>query len=80
MLLFQLECLAQGSGFKDAFSISLDIKMPILCTYCKSLFCTNFRNKFLNIVVPSFSTQRLHQLHLQVEQLKEENYAMETCK
>ena len=37
-------------------------------------------SKFVNIVVSSFSTQRLHQLQQQVEQLKEENYAMETCK
>ena len=33
----------------------------------------------LNHLLSSFSTQRMHQLQQQVEQLKEENFTMETC-
>ena len=32
------------------------------------------------VVICSFSTQKLHQLQQQVEQLKEENFTLETCK
>lgn len=33
----------------------------------------------LNHLLSSFSTQRMHQLQQQMEQLKEENFTMETC-
>lgn len=38
--------------------------------------CTRMK---LNHLLSSFSTQRMHQLQQQVEQLKEENFTMETC-